>query len=294
LILLFAAAVALLLATGCDRNDLLKFAGYDRVSLMRRNTPQREEGVARHCAELLREGRYDDVIEMLQPDLATAESSRQTLTAIHDILAERSPVSLKVIDAQTFRDGDARITNIVLEYEFPPAPKATGGSTEFLPAEWAFVMFSIRGADNAPDKVSAINLVPSAQPIEAINAFTFENKGASQYAALAIGMLLLAFTIYAALVCIRANIGKQKWLWLLLMLFTIYPVSVNWNTGHWSFDKISFGFAVPPVPANLTCSAYGPWNLALGLPVGAVAFVIYRRCRCGSTRKTTAVETSVS
>ena len=55
---------------------------------MRSNTPLRQESIAWHCADLLREGRYSDVIQLLQPGVVGAET-RQSLTAIHDILTER-------------------------------------------------------------------------------------------------------------------------------------------------------------------------------------------------------------
>jgi len=241
---------------------------------MRSNTPQRQESIAWHCADLLREGRYSDVIQLLQPGVVGAET-RQSLTAIHEILTEREPVSVKVIDAQKSRgDGDVEITNIVLDYEFPPTMKKINSDTELLPAKWVFVTFSIRSAE---DSITGIHAVTSEQSIEAINALTFKNKGVSQYTAFAAGILLNAFAIYAITLCLTAKIGPQKWLWTLLMLFTVIVVSVNWTTGDWSFDTISFGFKLPPLPANLVCSAYGPWNIKLGLPIVAIVFVLYRK-----------------
>ena len=80
--------LAILLTTCCDRDDLLKLAGNNRAGLMRSNTPLRQESIAWHCADLLREGRYSDVIQLLQPGVVGAET-RQSLTAIHDILTER-------------------------------------------------------------------------------------------------------------------------------------------------------------------------------------------------------------
>ena len=241
---------------------------------MRSNTPLRQESIAWHCADLLREGRYSDVIQLLQPGVVGAET-RQSLTAIHDILTEREPVSVKVIDAQKFRgEGDVEITNIVLDYEFPSTVKKTSGDTELRPAKWVFVTFSIRSTE---DSITGIHALTSEQSIEAINAFTFKNKSVSQYAAFAAGILLNAFAIYAIALCVTAKIGPKKWLWILLMLFTFILVSVNWTTGDWSFDRASFGFELPPLPANLVCSAYGPWNLKLGLPIAAIVFVLYRK-----------------
>jgi hypothetical protein len=225
---------------------------------MRSNTPPRQESIAWHCADLLREGQYSDVIQLLQPGVVGAET-RHSLTAIHDILTEREPVSVKVIDAQKSRgEGDVEITNIVLDYEFPPTVKKTNSDTELLPAKWVFVTFSIRSAE---DSIAGIHAVTSEQSIEAINAFTFKNKGASQCTAFAAGILLNAFAIYAITLCVTAKIGPKKWLWILLMLFTLIIVSVNWTTGDWSLE----------------CSAYGPWNLKLGLPIAAIVFMLYRK-----------------
>ncbi len=241
---------------------------------MRSNTPQPQESIAWHCADLLKEGRYSDVIQLLQPGVVGVET-HPSLTAIHDIVTEREPVSVKVIDAQKFRgEGDVEITNIVLDYEFPPTVKQTSSGTELLPAKWVFVTFSI---GNAKDSIIGIHAVTSEQSIEAINAFTFKNKGVSQYAAFAAGILLNAFAICAVALCVAAPIGPKKWLWILLMLFTLIPVSVNWTTGDWSFHTVSYGFSLPPLPANLVCSAYGPWNLKLGLPIAAIVFVLYRK-----------------
>lgn len=230
--------------------------------------------MAWHCADLLKEGRYSEVIQLLRPSVVGADT-HQSLTAIHDILTERQPVSVKLIDAQKFRgEGNVEITNIVLDYEFPPTVKTTSSGTELLPARWVFVTFSIRSAE---DSIIGIHAVTSEQSIEAINAFTFKNKGVSQYAAFAAGILLNAFAICALALCVTAKIGPKKWLWLLLMLFTLTPVSVNWTTGNWSFNTISYGYKLPPLPANLVCSAYGPWSLKLGLPIAAIIFVLYRK-----------------
>lgn len=260
---------------------------------MQIKTPAREESIARRCAELLRQGRYDEISSISDPVIVRAES-RQRLIAIHDTLAQGEPASIKVIDAEKFRDGDAISTNIVLDYEFPPIEKTTGNDTEPLPPKWVFLTFSIRSTEDNSDSIVGISGMSSAQPIEAINAFTFQNKGLSQYTALAIGIILTAFTIYALVVCIRARIGSRKWLWLLFMLFTVSPVSVNWNTGHWSFHNIFFNFSLPPLPASLTCSAYGPWQLTLGLPIGAIAFVYHWKLRTVRHSQPTAVGTSGS
>jgi len=252
---------------------------------MRRNTPPRQESIAWHCADLLRDGRYSDVIQLLQPGVVRAET-RKSLAAIHDLLTQREPRSVKVIDAQKFRgQGGEEFTNIVLDYEFPSIENKTSSGTELLPAKWVFVTFSMR---NTKDSITGIHAVTSEQSIEAINAITFKGKGAPQYAAFAAGILFNAFAIYAVVLCVTAKIGPKKWLWIVLMLFTFAPASFNWTTGDWSFNTFSFGFKLPPLPANLVCSAYGPGNLKLGLPIVAIFFALYRK-KLERTDSTTAV-----
>ncbi len=275
------AVLVLLSATSCDRNDLLKLSGRSRDTFMQTNAAQRQEILARNSAEALRQGRYDEVVISLKPDIVGAQT-RQSLIAMHDLLTGQEPASIKVIGARKFQEGDAEITEIVLDYEFQSMAKAASGSIVPMPARWVFLTFGVRSSESAPDKIDRINAVASEQPIERINAFTFRNKGVSQYAAFTIGILLSAFTIYAAVICIRSRIGPVKWLWILLMLFTVNFASVNWSSGQWSFHNISFKIGVPPIPANLTLySGYGPWNLTLGLPIGAIAFVLYKRLWLG-------------
>lgn len=282
LLTLCLAVLAPLFATGCDRDDLLKLYGSSRESFMQTSTPQRQESLARHMAELLRQGRYNDIVHSLQPDLV-GPKTHQSLISMHDMLTDREPVSIKVIDAQKSYEGNAEITDIVLEYEVPSVANAASGSADRMPARWVFVTVGIRSTNAAPDLISRINTVTSERPIEDINALSFENKGVSQYGAFAIGILLSALNIYAAVGCIRSRTCRHKSLWLLFMLFTVTLASVNWTSGEWSFNTISFKVEVPPNPANFSFnSAYGPWILTLGLPIGAIAFLFYRRFRLGS------------
>ena len=150
LLILGLAVLVPLFTTGCDRNDLLKLYGSSRDTFMQTNTPQRQESFARHSAELLRQGRYDEVVHTLQPGVVGAKT-HESLIAMHDILAEREPASIKVIDAQKSHDGDAEITDIVLDYEFPSVAKPTSGNTDLMPARWVFVTFEIRSRNAAPD-----------------------------------------------------------------------------------------------------------------------------------------------
>src|ERR1019366_297198 len=127
--------------------------------------------------------------------------------------------------------------------------------------------------------VTGIKVQVSSESVESINAFTLANRGLSQYAALLLALLLSAISVYAIVLCILAKIGRQRWIWLLLILINIGHASVNWTTGQWSFTPLSIHYGIPPTPANMSCSAYGPWMVDLSLPLGALVFLAYLRRR---------------
>jgi len=281
------AALFALLSTGCDRNDLFKLSGHDRVSLQRISTPQSEESLAISCAESIRQGKYEEVARQFDPGVVNAELNDR-LVAITKAFPDREPVSVKTIDATKSGQGDAAITTIALEYEYAPAFKTTGQTAEVIPGGWVFVQSSIQTVHGSA-VITGIRVQPSSESIESINAFTFANLGISQYAALLLALLVTAFTLYAVVSCLRAKIGGQKWLWLLLMLINVGNVDLNWTTGHWSFKTLSIHFGIPPFPANVTCTAYGPWMVVLTVPLGALVFLLLQS-RLVSRGKTVAAD----
>jgi hypothetical protein len=267
----------ILVLTGCDRNDYLKLAGYSRVTLQQRNTPQFEDSLAKLCTESLRQARYEDVIGHLDPSVVDT-GIHDKLVAIAKTFPNREPISFKTFDSKRSSQGDATITVIDLEYGYAPIIRTTGESTESIPGSWVFVENVIKTVGGSTT-ITGIKVQPSSESVESINAFTFANKGYSQYAALLLAVLLSAFTVYVVVLCIRANIGSQKWLWMLLILINVGHASIDWTTGQWSFTPLSIHYGIPPTPANMSCSAYGPWMMDLSLPLGALAFLQYLRRR---------------
>ena len=272
---LCVGAVFVLFLTGCDRNDLLRVSGYDRISLQRRNTPQVPERIAISCAESLRKGKLDEVAGQLEPGAVDA--------GLHDRLVEmmrafpdREPASVKTVDATKYGEGDAAVTTIVLEYEYARVTTPTGGTAAVIPGSWVFVQSTIRTGLGST-RVAGMRVQASPESIESINAFTFANRGISQYLALFFALLVSAITLCAVVLCVRSKIGRQKWLWLLSMLVNIGNASVNWTTGDWSFNTISIHYGIPPTPANVTLTAYGPWMVVLTVPVGALVFLLCRK-----------------
>jgi hypothetical protein len=108
----------LLFQVGCDRDSYLKFAGYDRASLMKKNTPQDDEALAIGSIELLRQKRFEQVEERLDPSIRNADL-RSRLVAMAEMFPTREPSSIKTVDASHPKGSST--TSITLEYEFPPS-----------------------------------------------------------------------------------------------------------------------------------------------------------------------------
>ena len=261
---------------GCDRNGLLKLAGYDRVSLMRKMTPPYEEGLAILCVDLLRQGKYEEVTERLDPSIVDA-GIHDKLVAIAKTFPDREPVSAKTIDATVSHRGDAVITSVTLEYEYAPEAKRTSGSTEVIPRSWLFFQLVTQNIGGLRT-ITGLQVAPSSEPIETINAFTLADKGVPQYAALCMAILVSTFGLYVFVVCVRTKMGKIKWLWLPLILIGVGKVTVNWTTGQWSFTPLSLSLQLPlPPGGTINCSPYGPWIVCITAPFGAIAFLQYRK-----------------
>ncbi len=280
-----AAVLVCLLLTGCDRDDLLKLSGLTRVTLQQKNTPQLEENLARRCDESIRQGRYEKLTGLLDPKILDP-GLRDKLVAVTKAFPDYNPVSVKTIDSKRSNLGDATVTTIVLEYEFAPTIKTNSESTESIPGSWVFVDNVIQNVGGSPT-VTGIDVQPSSESVESINAFTLADRGISQYVALFLALLLSAFIVWVVVLCIRAKIGKQKWLWLLLIFAYVGHASVDWTTGHWSFTPLSIRYGVPPIPANMSCSAYGPWMMDLSLPLGALVFLAFLRRQTARANVTT-------
>jgi hypothetical protein len=98
-------------------------------------------------------------------------------------------------------------------------------------------------------------------------------RGLSQYAGLSLALGVAVTALYALALRIRSKIGKQKWIWLIPMLVGLLRVAVNRTSSQWMFTPLAI--QIPPV--HVAVEAYGPWQIILHAPVGAIAFLLYCR-----------------
>ncbi len=261
----------LLPLVGCDRESYFKLYGHTRDDLLYGTMPREDEVFALHSVDLLRQGRLDQLEDQLDPSISDAQIHDE-LARMHDMFPSAQPATIKTMEAGTVRGRDGFITHITLEYEFAPQMMPTSGRAELEPRSWLLAQVVIRRSGGARS-IRGLAVTPTSKSFEEMNEFTLADKGISQYAGLSLALVVAGITLYAFVLCIRSKIGKKKWFWLLPMLVGLLRVTVNWTTGHWSFTPLHI--QVPPV--NVAVAAYGPWQIIICAPVGAIAFLLYRR-----------------
>ncbi len=268
----------ILFQMSCDRDSYLKFAGYNRASLMKKNTPQDDEALAMGSIELLRQKQFEQVEERLDPSIKNADL-RSRLVAMAEMFPAREPSSIKTVDASHSKGSST--TSITLEYEFSPGVTTVDGKAELSPGSWFLAQAFIQKKGDVKT-VAGLLVRPISESVEVYNEFTLLDKGVSQYAGLLLAILVSVFGLYVFVLCARTKMGKKKWIWLMLMVPGVCRLTVNWTTGQWSFTPLSVQVKLLPLIANLTCTAYGPWMLQITAPLGAIAFLIWRNAHLTS------------
>jgi len=253
----WSCVLILILSTaGCDRDSYLRPLGYDRASLLKRYTPQDDESLAIHCVDLLLQSQFEDIENQLDPSIKSSET-RDALSRIAYMFPSK-PISTKTVDASVLRSRDSSTTSITLEYEFART--------------WLLAQVAIRTRDGVRT-ISGFHVTPISGPLEIVNGFTFTDKGISQYTGMGSAVGVLAFTMFVFVLCIRTKMGKERWLWLIVILIGACRVTVNWTTGQWFFTPI----AVQAPPVMMLATPYGPWLVQMAVPLGAVAFLLRRK-----------------
>ncbi len=271
--------LVILFQVGCDRDSYLKFAGYDRASLMRKMTPRDDESLAINSVELLRKKQFEQVEERLDPSVRNADL-RSKLAAMAEMFPTREPASIKAVDA-SHREGSST-SSITLEYEFSPAVTTVDGKAELSPSSWFLAEVFIQKKGEVK-KVAGLLVRPISESVEVYNEFTILDKGVSQYAGLLLAILVSVFGVYVFVLCARTETGKKKWIWLILMVPGVCRLTVNWTTGQWSFTPWAIQVKLLPLIANVACTAYGPWLLHITALLGAIAFLAWRKNRVSAT-----------
>jgi hypothetical protein len=249
---MFAALCALLFVLG----------GCNSVDMLQKFASPAEQALAKSYIDALRQRHFADIVKAADPSMADAALDGQ-LSAWAGYVPAGEPKSVTLVGAHRLTADDATTVNMTFEYEFP--------------GRWLLFNIALK-SQAGKTTIVGFNALPQLKSLEEQNKFTLDGKTPAQYAFLALAVLLPLITLYALVLCIRTPLKGPKWPWLLFVVCGFGNFSLSWATGQWVFAPVAFQL----FSASAFATPYGPWTLAVSLPLGAIVFLVLRkRLRAG-------------
>lgn len=234
--------------------------GCDQQWAIEKFEPEEESAFARGVLENLRMQEFDAIEEVFDPAQIGADF-RSQLAYMSSLFPEGEPVGTPdTVGVQWHRFGDQAQYILRYEYEFPES--------------WVVGTVMLR-SDLSGMTVSGLFVDPREISVTELHAFNLEDKGLVHVLFLCLVAVVPLFILYVLVRVFRTpGLGKRKFLWAVFVLFSFVQVTLNWTTGDININPLSFqlfgaGF--------LTGGPYAPWTFFVGIPVGAILFMVMRR-----------------
>lgn len=248
----FALVLAAGLLSGClDYDDLI-----------RKLTPAEDDRLAREFLELVRTGQTDAAIALLDPSIS-ATTARTGLAELRRLFDDGIPLHPKVIGVQVHRSvtaGSGGTATTSLQYEIRVRDAWLVGT-----------VIVVRSAGSPRITTARFNALHES--LRETHAFDRGPKLARHYLMLLGTVLVPVFCAYSAYACFRQR-PRRRWLWLLFILLPVGMVQLNWTTGEWNYQLLSFSLLGATA---MRASPYTAWVLSLGFPLGALTYWLNRR-----------------
>jgi len=240
----------------------LLFTGCDQKALLRKLVPKDDDGFARRFLDAVRAGDYVVADQMLDSSLR-GEKSASGLHDLNGALAHGEPLSVEVIGCNVFAQASTQgairtTTNLSYQIRFADS--------------WAAGNVAV-GRLGGVMSVLQARFQPIPDSLESLNRFTFAGKSVVHYLVFAACIAVPAFILLSLIVCIRSRI-RRKWLWIIFILLGFGQFRLDWTSGRFDVQPISF---VLLGTNALRPSSYSPWILGFAVPVGAIIFMACRR-----------------
>jgi len=221
------------------------------------DTSAHNEAKVKHYVDLLRQQNFDEIEKDADPGIFPIDGD-YTLHSMAAMFPGSEPLSIKLVASNTFTGDGFTKSSGTLEYHFPD--------------RWLLVTVTERESGDTV-WLTGFQVQQTPASVEERTRFTFSGKGALQYVAIILGILSLAFSLFAFVLCIRTPIVKRKWLWLIATLIGFGAVAVNWTTGQ---SDVAYIYIYFPT-ATIGLLPYGSWLIRVSIPLGAIIFVAARR-----------------
>lgn len=228
-------------------------AGCSRSDLLERMAPDDRKWQAIETLEALRKGTGDETFALLVEELKNDQAKR-TLAMLAQGMPDGDYTDLTFVDYEWRMSNGESYYYFVFEYNF----------------DGRYILADITLQKNEDGfLIAGLNLNEIAESIVVSNKFSFADAGVLHYGFLMAVIILPVFSIWTLIICIRTNGLKRKWLWCLFILIGFMSFNLNWNSGEWEWQVISFQLLSGSV---FSTGAHGPWMLGFSVPVGAIAF----------------------
>lgn len=244
--------------TACNKDDIIqKFA-----------SPE-EQALAKQYIGHLQRREFESIEKVIDPTIHDKNLHR-SLQQMADLIPIGEPTVVTLIGAQRHIADDYSSLNLTYEYGYS--------------GKWLLTNVAIK---KSADTISIIgfSVIPQPASLEEINQFSLSGKSALHYLILTLAIIFPLITLLALVICVRMKMRGRKWPWILFILTGFGTLAINWTNGVINFIPVSLQlFSV-----SAAAPFYGPWTLAISIPVGAICFLIFRKNHVAEPATTEAI-----
>lgn len=221
-------------------------------------SPEAERQFAEDYLTKLRQGDFEYIKSQIDEELIS-QVNDQLLQQLSGMFRTGNLVSTSLIGVQINVVNGVWQGNFTFEYKFDNGYNLANTSFRKV---------------NDRYKVIGINVYQTDMSQKDIHVFTLSNKSALHYIILSLAILIPIFIIVSTYYCAKTPIPKRKWLWVLFVLVGVFSVHINWTSGEFGFQPLSFMLLGAAATAD---SPYSPWIISAAFPLGAIMFWIKRK-----------------
>jgi hypothetical protein len=219
------------------------------------STPE-DQQITKDYINQLRARDFAPIAAAIDPSIRRPDMN-EVLAKMADKLPQQEPTTITLVGARSESTAHSKKVNTTFEYQFGD--------------KWFLINVATLTADG-PRTIIGFNVLAEVQALKAQNRFTLNGKSPIQYSVLILAFLVPLFTLYALLVCIRTRLKGPKWPWILFIIVGLGRITVNWTTGQWVIGVLTAQL----LGASEFRELYGPLMISVGVPVGALTFLLSR------------------
>lgn len=217
-----------------------------------------KEEIARKYIQRLIDGDTAALAAELEPSLQSNDAVAQ-LEHVRTFLPKETPTTTNLVGYYVTRTPAG--TQYNLTYQFGYGSK------------WVVANSAWRERADGSRQIMGLSAHVLSRSLQEQHAFTFRRAGIKHYLFFVAAVIVPVFMLVTLVVCIRTELPRRKWLWILFILVGVTGFSLNWTSGDVGFRPINFQLGGAGVMAS---SMYSPWILTVSIPLGAILFWVKR------------------